>query len=164
MHEPRHGGAARERLAPIIRLRSVRTVVVSEDAAFGERALAALSGLGRVACVVTSPARVGDVESLLREESADVVVLDATGCEPAARRTVERLAEVAPRVGVVVVALHCTPAARELGALPKWGWTQDLRAAVERAGRDGNPLRHATLSALRRAGGRPAIAGSTLRR
>jgi hypothetical protein len=42
-------------------------------------------------------------------------------------------------VGVVVVCERPTAAARQLGALPKWGWTEDLRSAVESASVRGRP-------------------------
>lgn len=132
--------AGGERLAPVIRLRPIRTLVISTELAYRERALMVLADLGPVAFAVASPSEPGDVESLLREEPADVAVLDATGCEPAARRVIAALARSSPRTGIVVVCHHCTEESRELDALPKWGWTQDLRTAVERAYRDGNPL------------------------
>ena len=74
--------------------------------------------------------------ALVQHEHADVLLLDATGCEAQARRVFAAVAEAVPRVGVVVVCQHSTTAARRLGALPKWGWTQDLRNAVERAHAD----------------------------
>ncbi|HWC26860.1 MAG TPA: hypothetical protein VG474_09765, partial [Solirubrobacteraceae bacterium] len=67
-----------------------------------------------------------------------------------ARQVIAALAQSAPRAGILVVCHHCTDAARELGALPKWGWTHDLREGAERAYREGNPLSPRALRALRR--------------
>lgn len=137
-------------LAPVIRLRPIRTTVISPDIAYRERAWTVLSELGCVSFAVTALTEPDDIASLLRAEPADVVLLDATGCEAAAREVIATLAETAPRTGVVVVCHHCTAAARELRALPKWGWTQDLRAGVELAYSEGNPLRPALGSRRRR--------------
>lgn len=134
------GSDATHSLAPVIRLRPIRTMVVSPDIAYRERAWRVLSGLCRVSFAVTALTEPDDIADRLRAEPADVVLLDATDCEPAAREVIATLARTAPRTGVVVVCHHCTAAARELRALPKWGWTQDLRAGVENAYRDGNPL------------------------
>ncbi|CAN5203576.1 hypothetical protein BH20ACT16_BH20ACT16_07350 [soil metagenome] len=142
--------AATEPLAPVIRLRPIRITVISTDVAYRERAWTVLSELGRVSFVVSSLVEPDDIAGLLRAEPVDVVVLDATGCETAARKVIATLAEKAPRTGVVVVCHHCTQAARELCALPKWGWTQDLRTGVERAYRHGNPQSTGPLSPLRR--------------
>jgi hypothetical protein len=145
-----HPQPAPDSLAPVIRLRPIRTLVISPDRAYRERAWRVLSTLGPVGFALAWIAEPGEVAGLLRDARADVVLLDATGCEPAARTLIGQLAEVAPRTGVVVVCEHCTTGARELRALPKWGWTQDLRAGVELAYREGNPLSAGTLSSLRR--------------
>ena len=137
-------------LAPVIRLRPLRTTVISPDIAYRDRAWTVLSPLGPVHFALTSLYASQDIAGLLAQEPADVVVLDATGCEAAAPAVIDALARVAPRTGIVVVCHHCTHEARELNALPKWGWTQDLRAGVEHAYRDGNPLCPDGLSPLRR--------------
>lgn len=144
------GSAAVETMAPVIRLHPIRIKVITTDAAYRERAWKVLGDLGRVSFVVTALDPADDIASLLRAEPADVVLLDATGCEAAARKVIAKLADSAPRTGVLVVCHHCTEAARELRALPKWGWTQDLRAGVELAYRDGNPLYTGPLGPLRR--------------
>lgn len=162
--ELEHGPAGTGSLAPVIRLRPIRTLVISRDLAYRERAMAVLSELGPVSFAVTSLADSGDVVSLVQDEGADVVVLDATGCESATRSAIEALADAAPHSGVVVVCHHCTEAARELQALPKWGWTQDLRAGAELAYRYGNPLRPGGLSALGRRSAWQRMAGPLLRR
>jgi len=159
-----HGSDGAGSLAPVIRLRPIRTVVVSPDLAYRERAMTVLSELGPIWFAVTALPEPDDVESLLGERQADVVVLDATGCEAAARRVVAALAQSAPRVGIVVVCHHCTEAARELRALPKWGWTQDLRGGVELAYREGNPMSGAPLHPLRRRSTWERMAGPLLRR
>jgi hypothetical protein len=137
-------------LAPVPQSRRIRTLVVSRDLAYRERAMTVLGDLGPVAFAVAALADPDDAIALLRDERADVIVLDATDCERAAAVIVSRLAEVAPRAGVVVVCHHCTDAARALNALPKWGWRQDLRAAVELAAHHGNSLRPALFPARRR--------------
>lgn len=135
------GGRAREEpLAPVVRLRPIRMMVISPDIAYRERAWTVLCELGSVSFALTALTEPDDIAGLLQDEPADVVLLDATGCETAAREVIARLAEASPRTGVVVVCHHCTEAARRLRALPKWGWTQDLRAAVELAYCEGNPL------------------------
>ena len=155
--------AAAEALAPVIRLRPIRTLVVSPDIAYRDRAWTVLSSLGSVSFAVASLDDPDDIAGLLHAEPADVVLLDATGCEPAAREVMTTLAQTAPRTGIVVVCHHCTEAARELQALPKWGWTQDLRAGVELAYREGNPYCPAALSALRRRSSWQRMAGPLLR-
>jgi len=151
-------------LAPVVRLRPIRMLVVSTDAAYHERARAVLCDLGRVICAVTSLADPGDVASLAVQERADVVLHDATDCERAAHAVIAALAEAAPRAGVVSVCHHCTNAARELGALPKWGWTQELRGGVEIAYHEGNPRSPLALGALRRRPRWQRIAGPLQRR
>lgn len=141
---------AGEALAPVIRLRPIRTLVVSPDLAYHERAMTVLGELGRVVCAVTTLSEPGDIAHLVVQDRADVVLLDATGCESAARKVIAELADVAPRAGIVIVCHHCTEAARELDALPKWGWTQDLRAGIEAAYGEGNPLSPLALRSLRR--------------
>lgn len=155
---------AGEALAPVIRLRPIRTLVVSPDLAYHERATTVLGDLGRVASAVIALSQPADVAHLVVEQRADVVLLDATGCETAARKVIAALADAAPRAGVVAVCHHCTDAARELDALPKWGWTQDLRAAVELAYREGNPMSPLALRSVRRRPARQRMAGPLPRR
>lgn len=155
---------AGEAFAPVIRLRPIRTLVVSPDLAYHERAMTVLGELGRVVCAVTGLSEPGDVVHLVVQERADVVLLDATGCESAARKVIAALADAAPRAGVVAVCHHCTEAARELDALPKWGWTQDLRAGIELAYREGNPLSPLALRSLRRRSSWQRMAGPLPRR
>ena len=159
--EVRSGGE--RSLAPVIRLHPIRTMVISADIAYRERAWKVLSGLGDVSFAVTALTEPDDIAALLRAEPADVVLLDATDCEAAAWEVIATLAKAAPRTGVVVVCHHCTEAARQLRALPKWGWTQDLRAGVEDAYRDGNPLSPA-LGSLRRRSPWQRMAGPLLHR
>jgi DNA-binding NarL/FixJ family response regulator len=126
-------------MSPVVRLHPIRSVVLADDAAYCERVRSILGDLGPVICAATAAterAQPADVVALARSENADILLLDATGCEADAQRVVAALAESVPRVGVVVVCQHSTAAARRLGALPKWGWTQDLRNAVELAHAD----------------------------
>lgn len=164
MGETELGSADIDTLAPVIRLHPIRTLVISSDPAYHRRALTVLAELGPVSFAVVSLTDPDDIASLLRSERADVAVLDATDCEAAARRVIEVLADASPRTGVVVVCHHCTDAARELQALPKWGWTQDLRAAAELAYHDGNPLCPGALSSVRRRSALRRMAGPLLRR
>jgi hypothetical protein len=160
--EPGSAGAAA--LAKVIRLRPIRTLVVSCDRDYRERAMTVLAELGPVSFAFTSLGDAGDIVCLVQDEHPDVVVLDATGGEAAARLVIAALADAAPRAGVLVVCHHCTDAARDLQALPKWGWTQDLRAGVELAYREGNPMSSGTLSSLRRRPAWQRMAGPLLRR
>ncbi len=125
--------------AQVIRLRSIRTLVVARDLSFRQRVVTVLTDLGVVAFAITSLDRVDDVVALIERERADVVVLDATGCAPAAARLVFELADVSPRVGVVLVA-DDGDARHGLRTLPKWGWAVDLSRAVQQAYHHGNPL------------------------
>jgi hypothetical protein len=147
---PPESSAESGQIAPVVRLHPIRTLVVSRDLDFRERALTVISALGPTAFAVGSLADPDDIVNLVAAERADVVVLDATGCEPDAARVIARLAEPLPRVGVLVVCHHCSVAARELNALPKWGWTQDLRSGIERAYGEGSPLRPGLMASVRR--------------
>jgi hypothetical protein len=120
----------------VIRLHPIRSLVISSDAAYRNRVRKVVGDLGPVLHAIFAVRDCGepaDVVALVQQENADVIVLDATDCEERARRVIAVLADDVPRVGVVVVCEHSTAGARRLGALPKWGWTQDLRTAVERA-------------------------------
>ena len=123
----------RDAASAVIRLHPIRVLVAGTDSAFCERALAVLAELGPVGCTPIAPGEGDELVAIVHQERPDVVVLDASGREAAAGRVIVALAETAPEIGVVVVCEQATPAARKLGALPKWGWTQDLRSAVERA-------------------------------
>lgn len=157
------GLAGTDHVAPVIRLRPIRTLVISPDLAYRERAWTVLSELGPVSFTVATLSDAEDIAGLLHDERPDVVLLDATGCETAAREVITTLAGTSPRTGIVVVCHHCTEGARELQALPKWGWTQDLRAGVELAYGEGNPLSPA-LSSLRRRSPWQRMAGPLRRR
>ena len=120
----------------VVRLHPICSLVLASDAAYCDRVLRVVGDLGPVVLAITAEGRCDEPEdalALVRRENPDVVVLDATGCEAAVTRVAAALAESLPRVGVVIVCEHSTSAARQLGALPKWGWTQDLRNAVEHA-------------------------------
>jgi hypothetical protein len=135
--------------APIARLHPIRSLVVGGEDSFRAHVLAVIADLGPVSFSSIAMTADGDgateVVALVRHERPDVVLLDATGRETGVRRVLAALADGQDGdgdgdgvgVGVVVVCEHSTPAARRLGALPKWGWTQDLRGAVERAFLDG---------------------------
>jgi DNA-binding NarL/FixJ family response regulator len=150
MRESETTPAEAEPSAPVVRLRPIRTLVVSGDVDYKDRALSVVSELGPTAFAVGSLSVPEDVLNLAAAECADVVVLDASGCEHDAGAVISKLAECLPRVGVVVVCEHCSAAAVALDALPKWGWTQDLRAGIECAYREGNPLCPGLRAAMRR--------------
>jgi hypothetical protein len=149
--------SASDAKSPVIRLHPIRSLVLASDIAYCERVLAVVGDLGPVLLAMTAVHGCGDptdVVALVRHENPDVVVLDATGCEEGVERLVPSLADELPRVGVVVVCEHSTAAAQRIGALPKWGWTQDLRRAVERAYDDrGRRIRRRGPAAIPRAAG-----------
>ena len=130
---------------PVARIHPIRCLVVGGEDSFRAHVLAVIADRGPVACArlaLTAAGATGAVVvALVRHERPDVVLLDATGRETGVRHVLAALAAgqngAADGIGVVVVCEHSTPAARRLGALPKWGWTQDLRGAVERAFVDG---------------------------
>jgi CheY-like chemotaxis protein len=117
----------------VVRLHPIRVLVVGTDLAFHERANDVFADLGPVAFTAAASDGGDELLAVVRAQRPDVVVLDATGREAATGRLVVALAESGAPVGVVVVCEQATAAARRLGALPKWGWTQDLRRAVELA-------------------------------
>jgi hypothetical protein len=119
---------------------AIRVLVVGTDARYRERARTVVGALGSVAFAVAEPRDPNDMHALVQRERADVVVLDATGCEAAVARVVAALSSKVPRLGIVVVCEHLTEGARELNALPKWGWRSELSAAVQHAQIDGNAL------------------------
>jgi hypothetical protein len=119
---------------------SIRALVVGVDEGYRRRAQLVIGELGSVAFALVAPTDAADVAYLARRERADVVVLDATGCEVAVVAVIAALADVMPRIGIVVVCEHMTPAAQRLLALPKWGWRSELRGAIQRAAIDGSPL------------------------
>jgi hypothetical protein len=127
--------------SPVARLHPIRSLVIGGEDSFRAHVLAVIADLGPVSFASIAMHGDGtnatDVVGLVRHERPDVVLLDATGREAGVRHVLEALADSqngdGDGIGVVVVCEHSTPAARGLGALPKWGWTQDLRGAVERA-------------------------------
>jgi hypothetical protein len=129
-----------DRTSSIARLHDIRSLVLSDEDSFRAHVLGVIADLGPVSfarIAISDTGDPADVVALVLHERPDVVLLDATGRESGARRALRALAESPVRAGVVVVCEHSTPAARQLGALPKWGWTQDLRGAVEQAFLDG---------------------------
>jgi hypothetical protein len=126
----------------VARLRKIRSLVLGSDLSYREHALAVLGVLGPVAFATVDVAErdsPADVLALVRTQRPDVLVLDATGREAAVARVIDALVSAAATVGVVVVCEHSTATARQLGARPKWGWTEDLRRAVELASVAGRP-------------------------
>jgi hypothetical protein len=145
-----------------VRLHPIRSLVLSSDRAYRERALAVLAGLGPVSFATIALAScedLPDVLALVRHERPEVVVLDASGCEAGVARVIVALAEASADVGVVVVCERSTAAARQLGALPKWGWTQDLRGAVEAAWMDRRPRAPEGIATAEAAGPAGPLAG-----
>lgn len=131
-------------LAPVVRLRSVRTLVVARDLAFRKRAMTILAELGMVSFAIAAANDAENILALMTQEQADVVVLDVTGCEGSMAEVVYELCQRAPRVGVVLVATNGGDHRLGLPPLRKWGWAADLSAAVMDAYRHGNPLREDT--------------------
>ncbi|MEA2217710.1 MAG: hypothetical protein QOJ35_336 [Solirubrobacteraceae bacterium] len=135
-------------LAPVIRLHPIRTLVVSRDLAFRQRAVTVLGELGLAAFAVASLDAVAEVVALVDRERPQVVVLDATGCAAAAATISCELGSAAPRVGVVVVAGRSDRSQRP-GTLDKWGWAEELSRAVQHAYRFGNPIKEDSVHAHR---------------
>jgi hypothetical protein len=131
----------------VVRLHPIRVLVVGSDLAYRERAIAVLAELGPVGFTGVTPGDQDELLAVVRDEHPDVVVLDASGCEPAVGRLIAALAARSAAVGIVVVCEQATAAARRLGALPKWGWTEDLRSAVESASVGGRARLPATAAA-----------------
>lgn len=129
--------------AQVIRLHSIRTLVIARDLAFRRRAMTVLAELGVVSFAIAAVDASDAVLELVGHEHPDVVVLDATGCARAVGGLVYELYERAPRMGVVIVS---SSADDRLGlpALPKWGWAADLSHAVQEAYHRGNPLQEET--------------------
>lgn len=132
-------------LAPVIMLRPIRTLVLARDLAFRQRAVTVLGDLGPVAFAIVDLGVPERVIALIREQRADVVVLDVTGCAPAIAGVVTELCERAPRVGVVVVSDDVAVRTHGHRALPKWGWASELIQAVQHAYHRDNPLNEETL-------------------
>lgn len=127
-------------VAPVVRLRPIRTLVIARDLAFRQRATTVLVELGHVAFAVISLDSSADVVALAAQQRADVLVLDATGCAHAIGRVTSALHDASPRIGIVVVTDEMERPAHGLPALAKWGWAADLSRAVADAYRHGNPL------------------------
>lgn len=128
----------------VIRLRSIRTLVIARDLAFRQRAMTVLADLGVVSFAIAAIDASDAVLELVGREHPDVVVLDATGCARAVGGLVYELYERAPRMGVVLVSSNAADERVGLPALPKWGWAADLSHAVQEAYHRGNPLQEET--------------------
>ncbi len=137
-------GAGPRPPAQVIRLRSIRTLVIARDLAFRQRAMTVLADLGVVSFAIAGADSRDQVHALIADEQPDVVVLDATGCTQAVGGLVYELYEHAPRMGVVLVSSTGNDERLGLPTLPKWGWAADLSHAVQEAYNHGNPLREET--------------------
>lgn len=125
---------------PEVRSDPIRSLILGGDDDYRAHVFSVIADLGPVAfasLAIVDGGGPGDVVALVAVEQPDVVVLDATGREAGIREVLEALADSETQTGVVVVCEQSTAAARRLGALPKWGWTQDLRGAVQQAYADG---------------------------
>jgi len=126
-------------VAPVIRLRPIRTLVIAQDLAYRRRSTTALVKLGHVAFALLSLDDCDAVVALVQDQRADVVVLDATACAGAIAPAVSALRAALPHVGVVVVSDHVDRVAYSRPVLAKWGGAAELIRAVQAARRDGNP-------------------------
>ena len=126
-------------VAPVIRLRPIRTLVIAHDLAYRQRSMAVLVKLGHVAFALSSLEDRDAVVALVERQRADVVVLDATACAPAIAPAVSALRAAVRHVGVVVVSDHVDRVAHSLPVLAKWGGAAELIHAVQAAHRDANP-------------------------
>ncbi|MGH2841935.1 MAG: hypothetical protein ACRDKY_14025 [Solirubrobacteraceae bacterium] len=131
-------------LAPVIMLRPIRTLVLARDLAFRQRAITVLRDLGPVAFAIVDLGAPERVIALIREQRADVVVLDITGCAPAAAGVLTEIRDRAPMVGVVVVSDEVEVRSHANRALPKWGWASELTQAVQHVYRRDNRLNEET--------------------
>ncbi len=114
----------------------IRSLILGGDEDYRAHVFSVIADLGPVAFAslpIVEGGDPADVVALVAFERPDVVVLDATGNENGIREVLDALAGSGAQAGVVVVCEHSTAAARRLGALPKWGWTQDLHGAVQQA-------------------------------
>ena len=130
--------------AKVIRLHTIRTLVIARDLAFRERAMTVLADLGVASFAIAAIDAHGRVLALIDHERPDVVVLDATGCAASIGNLVCELYEHAPRMGIVIVSSNDRDERLGLPSLPKWGWAADLARAVQEAYRQGNPLTEKT--------------------
>jgi hypothetical protein len=126
--------------APVIRLMPIRTLVISRDLAFRQRAVTVLGDLGVAAFAFASLELADEVVALVTRERPNVVVLDTVGCAGAVDRVVYELYTASPRVGIVLVGCRGDRAFR-LHTLDKWGWAEELVRAVQAAYHCGNPLK-----------------------
>ena len=125
-------------VAPVIRLRPIRTLVIAHDLAYRQRSMAVLVKLGHVAFALSSLDDRAAVVALVEHQHADVVVFDATACAGSIAGAVAALRAAVPQVGVVVVSDHVDRVAHAEPVLPKWGSAAGLIGAVQDAHRDGN--------------------------
>ena len=139
---PDHGTAGAP--AQVIRLHSIRTLVIARDLAFRQRAMTVLADLGVVSFAIAGIDARDHIHTLIDAEHPDVVVLDATGCANAIGGLVYELYEHAPRMGVVLVSSTLKGDRLGLPTLPKWGWAADLSRAVQEAYHHGSPLKEET--------------------
>lgn len=127
--------------AQVIRLHPIRTLVISRDLAFRQRATTVLAELGVVSFVIAGIEARDAALELIRHQRPNVVVLDATGCESLIAGVVLELGKLAPHVGVAIVSAVADDLCVGLPVVPKWGWATDLMRAVQDAYRGGNPLK-----------------------
>lgn len=137
-------GAEATARGQVIRLHSIRTLVIARDLAFRQRAMTVLADLGVVSFAIAGIDGCDQILALVDDEHPDVVVLDATGCAHAVGRLVCELYEHAPRTGIVLVSSTAPRDRLGLPTVPKWGWAADLSHAVQEAYHHGSPLKEET--------------------
>jgi hypothetical protein len=135
------GGDTQQSVAPnVVRLMPIRTLTIARDLAFRQRAMTVLAELGPTAFAVISLDDPAEVVALIKQQRADVVVLDVTFSATELANVVTALSTAAANVGVVAVSDRAGPTGHSLPLVPKWGWASDLAHAAQDAYRRGNPL------------------------
>jgi uncharacterized membrane protein (UPF0127 family) len=107
-----------------------RVLIVGKDRRFRSVAMALLARRG---CAVTSGDRLANVAELAKQESAEVVVIDAGSSVPVAAREAADIQTLDPPVGVVLVRDKRQEALSAMPMVEKWGSLDELCGAIERA-------------------------------
>lgn len=107
-----------------------RVLIVGKDRRFRSVAVALLTRRG---CAVTFGDRLAKVAELAKQESAEVVVIDAGSSLPVAAREAVEIQALDPPVGVVLVRDDRQEGLSAMPMVEKWGPFQDLCDAIEHA-------------------------------
>jgi hypothetical protein len=105
-------------------------LIVGKDRRFRSVAMALLTSRG---CNVTFGVRLANVAERARQESADVVVIDAGSSLRVATREAADIQTLDPPVGVVLVRDERQEGLSATPMVQKWGSFEDLCHAIEHA-------------------------------